>query len=104
LQGRLIPKGGTIKDDRLFVKKLGRVGSFDGYEVVGILYEEEINVLHRGWRIMAWQKQYGQVNGYWIENGEFGEMDVDEPEKASILKAIKTWEEQERKKLLGEAI
>ena len=53
---------------------------------------------------MAWQKQYGQVNGYWIENGEFGEMDVDEPEKASILKAIKTWEEQERKKLLGEAI
>jgi hypothetical protein len=93
-----------MKDERIFVNKLGHVGSFDGYEVVGVLYEEQMNVLHHGWKIMAYQKQYGVVNDYWIENGEFDKVDIEAAEKTSILKAINTWEALEREKLLVDVI
>lgn len=93
-----------MKDEDLFVKKYGRVGSFDGYEVVGVLYEHEHNTLRRGWKIMAYQKDYGLANDYWVENGQFREKDVAPDEKASILKAIKTWDELEREKLLKESL
>jgi hypothetical protein len=60
-----------MEKGRLMVKKAGRVGSSDGYEIVGVLYQEDSNPLHREWKIMAWQKQYGVVNHYWLEKGVF---------------------------------